>query len=177
MGIANTRSVAEAISASDGGEAVIEQLQDRIDIIRHKLKFVDNRPSVTCIESLEPLMTAGNLIPEMVEIAGGKNISSGGPQSINWEDIQLHDPDIVVVMPTAFSIEQTMKEIHLLINRPGFSYLKAAKNNQVYIADDNKYSSNSAEGIVDSIEILAEIIQPKFFSFGYEGDGWIKFSV
>jgi len=32
-------------------------------------------------------------------------------------------------------------------------------------------------GVVDSIEILAEIIYPKQFVFGYEGDGWIKFSV
>jgi iron complex transport system substrate-binding protein len=172
--------VAQALDADEAGEALIETLQERVDIIRHKLKFVDNRPTVACIEWLEPLMIAGNWVPEMVEIAGGKNIlGQAGKHSpfITWEDIQLHDPDIIIVTPCGFSIGRTMKEIDLLLDRPGFAYLKAAKNNQVYIADGNQYFNRSGPRIVDSIEILAEIIQPKFFSFGYEGEGWIKFSV
>jgi iron complex transport system substrate-binding protein len=175
----NIKTVALALDAAEAGEALVETLQERVDIIRHKLKFVDNRPTVACIEWLEPLMIAGNWVPEMVEIAGGKNIlGHAGKHSpfITWEDIQLHDPDIIIVTPCGFSIERTMKEIDLLLNRPGFAYLKSAKNNQVYIADGNQYFNRSGPRIVDSIEILAEIIQPKFFSFGYEGEGWIKFS-
>lgn len=175
----NITDVAAALDAQQEGEALLEQLQDRIDIIRHKLKFVDSRPTVACIEWLEPLMVSGNWVPEMVEIAGGKNILGvPGKHSpfIQWEDIQLQNPDIIIVMPCGFSIERTMKEIDLLINRPGFSFLKAAKNNQIYIADGNQFFNRSGPRIVDSIEILAEIIQPKFFSFGYEGDGWVKFS-
>jgi iron complex transport system substrate-binding protein len=140
---------------------------------------VDNRPTVACIEWIEPLMISGNWVPEMVEIAGGKNILGvPGKHSpfIQWEDIQLHDPDIIIVMPCGFSIERTMKEIDLLFNQSGFAFLKAAKNNQIYIADGNQYFNRSGPRIVDSIEILAEIIQPKFFSFGYEGEGWIKFA-
>jgi iron complex transport system substrate-binding protein len=158
--------VAQALDADEAGEALIETLQERVDIIRHKLKFVDNRPTVACIEWLEPLMIAGNWVPEMVEIAGGKNIlGQAGKHSpfITWEDIQLHDPDIIIVTPCGFSIGRTMKEIDLLLDRPGFAYLKAAKNNQVYIADGNQYFNRSGPRIVDSIEILAEIIQPKFF--------------
>jgi len=176
----NIKTVALALDAAEAGEALIETLQERVDIIRHKLKFVDTRPTVACIEWLEPLMIAGNWVPEMVEIAGGKNIlGQAGKHSpfISWEDIQLHDPDIIIVTPCGFSIERTMKEIDLLLNRPGFSYLKAAQNNRLYIADGNRYFNRSGPRIVDSIEILAEIIQPKSFSFGYEGEGWIKFSV
>jgi iron complex transport system substrate-binding protein len=175
----NIRTIAQALDIPEAGEKLIEDLQERIDIIRHKLKFVDSRPTVACIEWLEPLMISGNWVPEMVEIAGGKTVLGEAGKhspSISWEDIQLHDPDIIIVMPCGFSIERSMKEINLLLNRPGFQYLKAAKNNQVYIADGNHYFNRSGPRIVDSIEILAEIIQPKFFSFGYEGDGWIKFS-
>jgi iron complex transport system substrate-binding protein len=173
------KTVAQALNAPEKGEALLELLQERVDLIRHKLKFVDNRPTVACIEWMEPLMISGNWVPEMVEIAGGKNtLGVPGKHSpfIKWEDIQLHDPDIIIVMPCGFSIERTMKEIDLLFNRPGFAHLKAAQNNQIYIADGNQYFNRSGPRIVDSIEILAEIIQPKFFSFGYEGDGWIKFS-
>lgn len=175
----NIKDVAAALNAQEQGEALLEQLQERVDIIRHKLKFVDSRPSVACIEWLEPLMISGNWVPEMVEIAGGKNVLGlPGKHSpfIQWDDIQLQDPDIIIVMPCGFSIERTMKEIDLLISRPAFSYLKAAQNNQIYIVDGNQYFNRSGPRIVDSIEILAEIIQPKFFSFGYEGEGWVKFS-
>jgi iron complex transport system substrate-binding protein len=64
----------------------------------------------------------------------------------------------------------------LLLNLPGFTELNALKNNRLYIADGNQYFNRPGPRIVDSVEILAEIIHPKLFSFGYEGDGWIKFS-
>jgi len=63
-----------------------------------------------------------------------------------------------------------------LLNLPGFAAMKAVKNNRLYISDGNQYFNRPGPRIVDSIEILAEIIHPKLFNFGYEGNGWIKFS-
>ena len=155
-------------------------MTERVDIIRHKLKFIDTKPTVACIEWLEPLMVSGNWVPELVGIAGGVSVlAEAGKHSpfVKWEDIQLADPDIMLVMPCGFPIERTMKEIDLLLQQPGFSELKAVKNNRLYIADGNQYFNRPGPRIVDSIEILAEIIHPKQFIFGYEGNGWIKFSV
>jgi len=70
-----------------------------------------------------------------------------------------------------------MKEINILLEQPGFAELKAVKNNRIYIADGNQYFNRPGPRIVDSIEILAEIINPKQFIFGYEGNGWIKFDM
>ncbi|RYE17340.1 MAG: cobalamin-binding protein, partial [Sphingobacteriales bacterium] len=137
-------------------------------------------PTVACIEWLEPLMVSGNWIPGLVSIAGGNAIlAEDGKHSpyIDWTDIRLQDPDIIVVMPCGFSIERTMKEIDVLLQLPGFADLKAVKNNRFYIADGNQYFNRPGPRIVDSVEILAEIISPKQFVFGYEGNGWIKFSV
>jgi len=80
-------------------------------------------------------------------------------------------------MPCGFSIERTLKEVDIILQLPGFSDMKAVKSNRVYIADGNQYFNRPGPRIVDSIEILAEIIHPKQFIFGYEGDGWIKFGV
>lgn len=96
---------------------------------------------------------------------------------VTWDDILQQDPEIIVVMPCGFSIERTMREINLLLDRPGFASLKAVKNDRFYIADGNQYFNRPGPRIVDSIEILAEIIRPKQFIFGYEGEGWIKFSL
>lgn len=174
------QTVAAALDARAQANVLVEELQERVDIIKHKLKFIDAKPTVACIEWLEPLMVSGNWIPQLVNIAGGTPIlAEAGKHSpyVDWEDIRLANPDIIVVMPCGFAIDRTMREISLLLQQPGFSDLKAVKNNRLYIADGNQYFNRPGPRIVDSVEILAEIINPKQFIFGYEGEGWIKFSV
>jgi iron complex transport system substrate-binding protein len=172
--------VAVALNVAHQGEKLIEDLQERVDIVRHKLKFVENKPTVACIEWLEPMMVSGNWVPELVTIAGGIPVlSEAGKHSpyVQWQDIQLQDPEVIVVMPCGFSIERTLREMDILLQLPGFNELKSVKNNRLYIADGNHYFNRPGPRIVDSIEILAEIVHPKQFIFGYEGDGWIKFSL
>lgn len=172
--------VASALGVQQQGEQLLEDLQDRLDLIRHKLKFIENKPTVACIEWLDPLMISGNWIPELVEVAGGTPVlSTKGQHSpyIDWVDLQLADPEIIVVMPCGFSIERTLKEIDILLQQPGFADLQAVKNKRLYLADGNHYFNRPGPRIVDSAEILAEIIYPKQFIFGYESSGWIKFEV
>jgi len=172
-------TVAAALNVEQAGNTLLEDLQERVDIIRHKLKYVESRPTIACIEWLEPLMVSGNWIPEIVGIAGGSSIlAEAGKHSpfVKWDDIRAQNPELMVVMPCGFSIERTMREIDLLLTLPGFADMQAVKNNRVYIADGNQYFNRPGPRIVDSIEILAEIIHPKLFNFGYEGNGWIKFS-
>jgi iron complex transport system substrate-binding protein len=174
------KTVADGLNVTEAGNILLEELNERVDIIRHKLKFIESKPTVACIEWLQPLMLSGNWVPDLVSIAGGTSIlTETGKHSpyVEWFDIQVQDPDILVVMPCGFSIQRTLKEIDLLLQLPGFSEMKAVKNNRVYIADGNQYFNRPGPRIVDSIEILAEIINPKQFSFGYEGDGWIKFTL
>jgi iron complex transport system substrate-binding protein len=174
------KNVADGLNVTEAGNALLEDLHERVDIIRHKLKFIENKPTIACIEWLEPLMLSGNWVPDLVSIAGGISVlTETGKHSpyVEWVDIRLQDPDILVVMPCGFPIQRTLKEIDLLLQLPGFGELKAVKNNRVYIADGNQYFNRPGPRIVDSIEILAEIINPKQFSFGYEGGGWIKFTL
>jgi iron complex transport system substrate-binding protein len=174
------KTLAEALDASVTGETLLAELNERVDIIRHKLKYTESKPTIACVEWLEPLMISGNWVPELVAIAGGVSIlSAPGKHSpyVQWEQIRSQDPDVIVVMPCGFSIERTLKEMDILLQQPGFSELKAVKNNRLYIADGNQYFNRPGPRMVDSIEILAEIIHPKQFIFGYEGKGWIKFGL
>jgi iron complex transport system substrate-binding protein len=176
----NIMEIANALNAEAEGADLVERLQERVDIIKHKLKFITDKPTVACIEWLQPLMVSGNWVPELVEIAGGNPILAvKGRHSpyVEWDDIRAQDPDIIILMPCGFSMDRTLKEVDLLLQLPGFNELKAVKNNRFYIADGNQYFNRPGPRIVDSIEILAEIINPKQFVFGYEGDGWMKFGV
>lgn len=176
----NITEVAAVLDVTRKGEQLVEQLQERVDLVQHKLKFIDRKPAVACIEWLEPLMVAGNWMPEMVGFAGGIPVlAEAGKHSpyVEWVDIQLQDPEIMVVMPCGFSIERTLREMDVLLQLPGFAGMQAVKNNRLFIADGNQYFNRPGPRIVDSVEILAEIINPKQFVFGYEGEGWIRFSV
>jgi iron complex transport system substrate-binding protein len=161
-------------------QPVLDELQERLDIIEHKLKFIDKKPTVACLEWLDPLTVAGDLLPQLVAIAGGAPVLvAAGEQSlaIDWHDIQAADPEIIVVIVRGLSVERTMREIGGLLQQPGFADLQATKNKRLYIADGEQYFYHTNAGLVDSIEMLAEIIQPKQFIFGNEGEGWIKFEV
>ena len=177
--LSDIRRIGSEFRLDEEADAVVEELEERINIIRHKLKFIEEKPVVACIEWLSPLMLAGNWTPGLVNIAGGNTLLvEEGKHSpfIDFEDVRAMNPDIMVIMPCGFSIAQSLKEINLLLELPGWSGLDAVQNNRVYIADGNHYFNRSGPRIVDSIEILAEIIHPKQFVFGYEGAGWIRFN-
>jgi iron complex transport system substrate-binding protein len=174
------RMIADQLGVQNAGKELLELSDERINIIRHKLKFITEKPTVACIEWLSPLMIAGNWTPEIVEIAGGLPVlTEAGKHSsyINFQDILQADPDIILIMPCGFSIQRTLQEIRLMLDMPGWADLKAVKSQRVYIADGNQYFNRSGPRITDSIEIMAEIINPKQFIFGYQGNGWVHFNV
>ncbi|MGV3686574.1 MAG: cobalamin-binding protein [Daejeonella sp.] len=174
------KNIAAVFGVSDRGDNLLEQAGERIDIIRHKLKFISEKPRVACIEWLAPLMIAGNWTPELVEVAGGEPVLAvNGKHSpfVDFVDLANADPEIIIVMPCGFSIPRTLQEISLLLDLPGWHDLRAVKSNRVYIADGNQYFNRSGPRLTDSVEILAEIINPKQFVFGYEGEAWIKFNL
>ena len=174
------RMIAGKLSVENAAEQLLELSDERINIIRHKLKFIAEKPTVVCIEWLSPLMIAGNWTPEIVEIGGGLSVlTEAGKHSsyITFQDILIADPDIILIMPCGFSIQRTLQEIGLMLDTPGWADLKAVKTHRVYIADGNQYFNRSGPRMTDSIEIMAEIINPKQFIFGYEGNGWVHFNV
>jgi iron complex transport system substrate-binding protein len=174
------KTVSEVLGVADAGADLLDRMHERLDLIKHKLKFITQKPTIACIEWIDPLMLAGNWTPEMVEIAGGEpvlTVSGKHSPVVDWFELLRTDPEIVVVMPCGFSIERTLKEMGTLLELPHFNDLQAVKNNKLFIADGNQYFNRSGPRIIDSVEILAEIINPKQFIFGYEGEGWIKFSL
>ena len=126
-------------------------------------------------------MVSGNWIPEMVAIAGGSAIlADPGKHSsyMEWQQIVASDPDIIVVMPCGFSYRKNAeRDGYFAAAVRIFGFKSSKKHDRLYLADGNQYFNRPGPRIVDSIEILAEIIHPKQFIFGYEGEGWIRFAL
>ncbi len=66
--------VAVAMGESDRGLELTAGLRQRAEAIAARVAGADTRPSVACVEWIDPLMAAGNWVPELVELAGGRNL-------------------------------------------------------------------------------------------------------
>lgn len=171
------RTVAESLGDGSSGERLIQSLQERLNQLTSIIPVSDSRPTVVCIEWLEPMMPAGNWIPELVELTGGTSLlSKAGQHSpwMTWEDLTDANPDFILIMPCGFDIERTQKELHLLKEHPGWQNLKAVRNDNVFLTDGNQYFNRPGPRVVESAEILAEILHGESINFGHEGDGWIR---
>ncbi len=152
-----------------------EYQRERLELIEHKLKFVTDKPLVACIEGPENLRSAGIYMDELVTLAGGRPLVFTDGKEV-FDSVIEQDPDIIIVMPVAGSPVEAIGTMPQLVTQPGFTDIKAARANRVYITDADFFISEATD-MVDKAELLAEIIYPKQFIFGYEGQGWIKFGV
>lgn len=137
-----------------------------------------DRPTVACIEWIDPLMAAGNWIPELVQLAGGVSVFGAiGEHSpwLKWEELIAADPQVIIIMPCGFDLQRTQQESQQLAQHPRWSTLQAVKTGRVYLTDGNQYFNRPSHRLVDSLEILAEILHPEQFHFGFVGKGWQPF--
>ena len=156
---------------------VLENLEARVTICQRKLQGLSSTelPTVACIEWTDPLIIAANWIPELVNLAGGQSQFSvkGQPSSsISWEALLKSNPDIIIFIPCGFDLNRTRQAAQLFIQRPDWEKLHAAQSGRVYVADGNAFFNRPGPRLADSLEILAEILHPEIFNYGYKGTAW-----
>ena len=157
--------LAKKVGKEEQGTILRKSLEKRIEYIKSK-KF-EKRPRVLCIEWVEPFFTSGHWIPEMVELAGGKNmISIKGEKSrrMAFDEVEKANPEIIIMMPCGFDTERTISEYkNVLGNNDQWKKLDAVKSNNVYAVDANSYFSKPSIRTITGLEILAKIIHPQMF--------------
>jgi iron complex transport system substrate-binding protein len=169
------RSVADVCGVPERGDQVVHSLQSRLNRLSAKARQALNRPRVACIEWHEPLMAAGNWVPELVEMAAAENLfGKAGLHSpwMSWEEFQAADPDVIVTMPCGFDLARTRREMYWLTGRQEWQKLRAVQNRQVYLADGNQFMNRPGPRVVESFQILAEILHPEVFEPKLKGSAW-----
>lgn len=170
------RTIAKAINAEEAAEKLMESMKSRLKEMQDSVIKL-RRPNVLCVEWLDPLMSAGNWIPELVQIAGGNPLAaSAGEHSpyLEWTEIQRLDPDIITICPCGYAIDQTMSEISAVTSLDGWDNLQAVRNKQVFVMDGDQYFNRPGPRLVDSTHILGEIIHPSVFRNDKTHPGWIN---
>lgn len=158
LGIATDRTAAAAEYAS--------ALEARIELVRSRTGTLaeSQRPLTACIEWIEPMMIAGNWTPELIELAGGRQtwaVAGRHSTYTAWEDVRLADPEVIIVMPCGFDLSRTLREAASLSELPGWSEILAVRAGQVFAVDGNALFNRSGPRLVDSLELLAQLVHPE----------------
>jgi len=173
----DVRTVAAALGASEAGERLVDRLRRRVLEIGARAASQPSRPSVAVIEWIDPLMAAGNWVPELVELAGGVNlVGEAGRHSpaLTFEGLERLDPEVTIVSPCGFDLQRTRRELPALEAATEWHALRSVREGRVYLVDGNAYFHRPGPRLVESLEILAEILHPGMFHFGHEGTGWMR---
>ena len=165
-------NVGKKLNRKKKSNSLVKNIKNEINEI--KAKTLNSKiKNILCIEWIEPMMTAGNWIPQMVEFAGGKSIFTESGKNSNFiksDEINFEKVDIIIFMPCGFNIERSKKEIL----RANIDYSSILKNKKAFIVDGNKYFNRPGPDLLESTKILAEIIHPDIFPSKQNLKRWIS---
>jgi iron complex transport system substrate-binding protein len=162
----NIVTVGQALGIEAEAKAVRASLQQRIDAVRQKMAKLPNRPRVFCMEWVDPPFCGGHWMKELVEIAGGHDdlaVIHRPSRRIEWKKVLEFAPEVIVLTCCGFSLPRCAREGEILANMEGASDLPAIKAGRVYATDGSAYFSRPGPRIVESLEILAQMIHPDVF--------------
>lgn len=164
--LADIERLGEATGRREAAAEYVAALRGRLRAVEARVGEipVELRPRVACIEWIEPLMLAGNWMPELIELAGGRSLlTEPGRHSpyVRWEDLRAAEPDAILVAPCGFDLARTRIEALALERLPGWHELSAVRSGCVHLLDGNAYFNRSGPRLVESVEMVAEILHPK----------------
>jgi iron complex transport system substrate-binding protein len=158
--------IAQVTEKQKQAEEVLASLFERVQTVMAESIKVPQPPRVAIIEWLDPLILAGNWVPELIQLAGGQDgLCKPGVHSspMHWSELQAYAPEVLVIIPCGYKLEQTLAEVPYLRQLPGWRDLPAVQQQRVYAVDGNAYFNRPGPRIVDSLEILAGLIHPDMF--------------
>jgi iron complex transport system substrate-binding protein len=169
--------VAAALGASERGEAAVAALEQRVEAVRSGAALATRRPRCFLMEWIDPPFSSGHWGPELVEIAGGEEpLGHKGEDSrrVLWESVMAAKPEVIVLACCGYSVERTLRDLPILQGNPGWETLPAVRRGQVYVVDGSAYFSRPGPRVVDSLEILAQILHPDLFTGCFPDRGAVR---
>ena len=168
--------VGAAAGVAQRAATLVSELRARIERVRARTALAERRPRVACLEWLDPTFGPGHWLPELVELAGGRpglGVAHSDSRRVAWENVIAFAPEVIIVTPCGFDLRRTVAEAtQVLPSRNGWAALPAVRQGRVYAVDGNAYFSRPGPRIVDSLELLAELIHPELCAGWGPRDAW-----
>ena len=157
--------IGQAADVRVHSEQVVAELRNRVEWVRGRTAQIPfaEWPRTAIIEWTSPLMLAGNWVPGLLEIAGGKcalALAGVHSRTHQWQEILEFNPHVIVVCPCGFNAARAKTEIRQLASRPGWQSIDAVKAGRVHALDGNAYFNRPGPRLVDSLEQLSSLLHP-----------------
>jgi iron complex transport system substrate-binding protein len=138
-------------------EVFREELQERVEIILHKIKFMDTVP-VICLDTEN---RPSDRLKQLLETAGG--VLQENPA----------EAKVLIYEEQGRGMLEMMGIVPALLQKewPSVTF------NRVYLFDDHSLAEGDPEVMVSALEDIAEMLYPGYFVFGNEGRTWTAFGV
>jgi iron complex transport system substrate-binding protein len=162
----NIRWVARLLGVPERGDAAVVALAERVKAVQARSAHTTHRPRCFLMEWIDPPYCSGHWGPELVELARGIDpLGLMGKDStrIPWESVLNAQPEVIVLACCGHRPERTIDDLPVLRQYPGWESLPAVRSGRVYAVDGSAYFSRPGPRLVDSLEILAELIHPDAF--------------
>ena len=171
----NLRDIGKATGSLAKAEQLIASGNNVLDGIAERSRGSASRPRVFCMEWLDPVYCSGHWVPEMVKIAGGvDNLGHQGSDSVRlaWEDVLAWKPEILVIMPCGFHLDQIVAMTDTLCTMSGWRDLPAVQQGRVYAVDASSYFARPGPRVVEGTRLLAHLIHPDLFPWSGPADAY-----
>jgi iron complex transport system substrate-binding protein len=143
-----------------------QRAEDLVAALRRRLAAVadrvcgqvaaGHRPAVAVVEWVDPPFTAGHWVPDLVTAAGGRPVAAeagGRSEPASWEQIAAARPDLVVVAPCGFGLDDAAAQAEQAVRQlPGIP---------VWAIDADGLVVRPGPRLVDGVEALAAIVHPE----------------
>lgn len=165
------RTIGKILDVQEQAEQLVEPLEERTNIIEHKLKFIadEQKPAVLCLSDVSPPnIVQSEYLDALIRLAGGIPFSASQDDTFR--------PDVLIILsdePAASLFNQ----LPVLLSSNTWATTPAVEKNNVFIIPEHDALRHPGLSVADDAEILAEIISSKYFVYGNEGTSWIRFEL
>jgi iron complex transport system substrate-binding protein len=159
--LADIERLGRRLDRPERAAAVRADLEARIEAVTEQTP--ETGPRVAVLDWLDPVMVAGHWVPEMLDCVGATcGLADPGDRSRprEWATVREYDPEVLIVAPCGFGLDQTRENLTDLSGRAGWAELSAVENDRVYAIDGHHYMNRPGPRLVDSLTALASAIHP-----------------
>jgi iron complex transport system substrate-binding protein len=161
----NIIAVGRAIGREEEAAELVRSNNERLLKLTEALAGSPKR-RVVFLEWTDPLFCGGHWVPEMIALAGGNDpLGRAGEDSVRmeWEDVVSARPDMILVSPCGYRLEQSAKLARNMLQIPGV---------EMFALDANAYFARPGPRVIEGVELLAHLFHPELIPWTHGNRPW-----
>jgi iron complex transport system substrate-binding protein len=155
--------VGEQTCRGRAAESVLEQIGAKLGELEKSVAGISDRPRVAFLEWLQPFYVGGHWVPEMIELAGGKDVFGSARKAsfrVALQDVVEAAPDVLLISPCGYDAKHARDEYRAMSFPDQWKAIPAVRSGRVYALEANSYFARPGPRLITGIETMAKAFHP-----------------